>query len=129
MITRIILAWWREIAIVLTVITALGYVRHLQLKCEWQQETIVQLKEANGVLTEGNKTLTATVQANNKTIGMLGDESQRTKDDFNKLAGVVQQQTRDLTQHLKDILMKPVPASCDDTIEYMINNVPKGSTK
>lgn len=116
--------WWKEILIVLVIIAGIWYVRNLQTTVKDQATTITQMEIVNKTLEESNKTLTATVTANNKTIAEMGKGAAQTKEEFAKLNGQVEAQTRVLTNRLRDILNRPVPETCNDTITYMLDAAP-----
>lgn len=116
--------WWKEIFIVLAIIGAVLYVRNLQSTVEEQRTTIAQMQAANQILKDSNKTLTATVIANNKTIDELHKGADQTKAAFDKLHASVEHQTQILNKRLHDIMSRPAPVTCDDTIKYMIDAVP-----
>lgn len=116
--------WWKEILIVLVVVAGIWYVRNLQNTVEEQKVTITQMKMANDTLKESNRVLTNTVTANNKTIEELSKGADKTKQEFDKLNSKVAQQTTELTRRLKDILNRPAPVTCEDTIDYLLEAVP-----
>lgn len=123
-VIEFVLKWWKELVIALVVVGAIWYVNNLQHTVETQRNTIAQLNVNNKLLQDSNKTLTDTVTANNKTIADLSKSAEATKRAFDKLSGQVDDQTAVLTKRLKDIMSRPVPVTCDDTISYMIDAAP-----
>jgi predicted nuclease with TOPRIM domain len=116
--------WWKEILLVLVVLGAIWYVQNLRSTVKDQAKTITQMEITNKTLTESNKTLTSTVTANNKTIAEIGKGAAQTKEAFDKLNGNVAAQSHALDRRLKDLLNRPAPVTCNDTITYMIDAVP-----
>lgn len=116
--------WWKEILIVLVIVAGIWYVRNLQTTVKDQATTITQMTIVNKTLEDSNKTLTNTVAANNKTIAEMGKGAAQTKEDFARLNGQVEAQTRVLTNRLRDILNRPAPVTCNDTIDYMLEAAP-----
>jgi hypothetical protein len=116
--------WWKEILLALVVIGAIWYVRNLQNTVEEQRTTISQMNLVNQTLTASNKTLTSTVTANNKTIEELSKGADQTRREFEKLSIQVEHQSTVLSKRLKDLLGRPVPVTCDDTIKYLIEVAP-----
>lgn len=123
-VLKFLAKWWKEIFIALVLIGAVFYVRHLQSTVEDQRNTIAQMQSANQILKDSNKKLTDTVTANNKTIDELHKGADQTKAAFEKLNAQVEHQTQVLSKRLQDVLSRPVPVTCDDTIKYMIDAVP-----
>lgn len=123
-VLKFLLRWWKEILIALVIVGAVWYVRNLQNTVEEQRTEITNLTTANKVLKDSNEVLTKTVTANNRTIEELSKGADQTKREFDKLTIQVEQQTRVLTKRLKDIMSRPLPETCEDTIKYMIDAVP-----
>lgn len=117
-------AWWKEIFIVLVVLGAVAYVRDLQLTVERQAVTIAQMDIIKNTLIQSNETLTATIKQNSQALAELSEGADFTKEEFAKLNGRVASQTQEIADRLKGILNKPVPVTCEDTIDYMIDAAP-----
>lgn len=116
--------WWKELLIVLVIAGAVFYVWNLRSIVKEQAAVIATLEVHNKILVDSNKTLTNTVTANNQTIAELSRGAEQTKEDFAKLNARVEAQTSILTKRLKSILEQQPPATCEDTIQYLIDAVP-----
>lgn len=126
------------IALLLAVISLMGYVMYLQNEAdEWQkvaikhESTIKQLKTKAKAAQELNDrtvrdleasvtSLTASVSGQNETINTLNQLLNRKNQEIAELKRQREEQQKKHQQELERILKEPRPKDCQSSIEYLI---------
>lgn len=115
---------WRTLVELLAVLAVVGsiyfYLDGLYSKIDQQANTIAQLQSANKILTDNNEKLQVALTANTQAIVKMAGATDQTVAAFAKLSTTVKTQSVSLETRLKQIMQEKKPATCEDTILYLI---------
>lgn len=113
--------YWREIAIALVVGFFVWKWNDMKETIVEQKETISQQKQAIETLEKNVNKLVGSIENVSKSLDVVSKTSDQVKQQFDKLAGNVNKQVGALSVRLEDVLKQPKPASCEASIEYLID--------
>lgn len=113
--------WWKPLLAAFVVAGAATYVIRLRDTITDQQRQIATLKVENEIVKANNAVLTASIQASNQAIDKLADGAKTTQQAFVSLSSNVKGQLQGLDKRLQQISVETKPATCEDTIKYLID--------
>lgn len=113
--------WWKPLAGGLIVALAFLYVGHLKSTIADQDKTISTLTLENTIVKANNAKLETALGANNLAIQKLSEGADTTKKAFSTLNTNVTTKLTGLDSRLKSVLADKKPATCEQTIQYLID--------
>lgn len=113
--------WWKPLLAAFVVAGAATYVIRLRDTITDQQRQIATLEVENEIVKANNAVLTASIQASNQAIDKLADGAKTTQQAFASLSSNVKGQLQGLDKRLQQISFEAKPATCEDTIKYLID--------
>jgi cell division protein FtsB len=119
---------WKLILGAVLVAGTIFYVQSLRLEIANKALEIQKLTTDNAVLTENNSRLKEAIIISNKSLDLSDKAAKKAKADVDVVKGRMLQQTNDLKQRLADILNQKEPATCNESIVFLLSNV-KGYQK
>jgi hypothetical protein len=98
------------------------YVEGLRLDNAHQATKIETLASEVATLSSDNDSLKASIVVANAALDVTNAAASKAAADFARMHGVIQQQNVDLQKQLDAIMATKDPATCNDSIIYLINN-------
>jgi hypothetical protein len=112
---------WKSTAVVIAILLVAVYVEYLRMDNAFHEAQIVRLQTDNTTLKTNNANLEASIASANAALIETDKAATKANNNMVALGGKITQQTADLKQHMDKILADKAPATCGDTITYLVN--------
>jgi cell division protein FtsB len=119
---------WKMLSIGAVVLVTATYIEVLRIETANQHAQIAKLQNNVSVLTSNNEKLQSGIEVSNRALEITSAAAASAIDKFSAVNVTIQKQTADLKQQLAAILAAKDPATCSDSINYLISNA-KGYSK
>lgn len=113
--------YWKQLAIAGVLIAVFVYIEILRTEIITRDAQIVTLTDNNSILKSDNVTLTSSINAANASINKFDAFAATTNKNFQDLNKKIGDGSIQLTTKLQTILKETKPATCTDTIKYLID--------